>query len=351
MRCRVSVVGSVLSMTITVVSLSVIPVGAQTSAAATTAKRSTIPRTADGRPDLQGIWDYRTLTPMERPSDLAGKEVLTEEEAAAFEKRTLVASDADRRDADPSREGLVNGAPATADVARAYNQFWMDRGSKVVGTKRTSLIIDPPDGRIPPLTAEGKKRTAALAAARERPAVGPEDRSVGERCIMGFNAGPPMTPGAYNNNAQLLQTAGYVVILTEMVHDARIIPLDRKPHLALAPAAVARRLARPLGGSHAGHRHYQLLPRNQPQGFHRPNLHLVERFTRVRTPIPCSTNSPSTDPTTWTKPWTAQGPMRRSREQLYEYACHEGNYGMTNLLSGARAIEKASDEAAKKGSR
>ena len=347
MRCRVLVVGSVLSMTIAVVSLSVIHVGAQTSAAATTAKRLTVPRTADGQPDLQGIWDYRTLTPMERPSDLAGKEVLTEEEAAAFEKRTLVASDADRRDADPSREGLVNGAPATADVARAYNQFWMDRGSKVVGTKRTSLIIDPPDGRIPPLTAEGKKRTAALAAARERPAVGPEDRSVGERCIMGFNAGPPMTPGGYNNNFLLLQVPGYVVILNEMVHSTRIIPMDQRPHGDI----------RQWAGDSRGHWEGDTLVVDTTNFYAQtslngssPNLHVVERFRRVDADTLLYEFTVD-DPTTWVKPWTAQVPMIRNPEPMYEYACHEGNYGMTNLLSGARAIEKASDEAAKKGSR
>jgi hypothetical protein len=326
-------------MVIAVVSLSVIPVGAQTSATATTAKRLTVPRTADGQPDLQGVWDYRTLTPMERPSELAGKQVLTEEEAAAFEKRTLVASDADRRDADPSREGLVNGAPATADVARAYNQFWMDRGSKVVGTKRTSLIIDPPDGRIPPLTAEGKKRTAALAAARERPAVGPEDRSVGERCIMGFNAGPPMTPGGYNNNFLLLQVPGYVVILNEMVHSTRIIPMDQRPHGDI----------RQWAGDSRGHWDGDTLvveTTNLRSSFLIASdaLRLTERFTRVG-PNTLQYAVTVDDPHTWTRPWTLMIPLKRSEQHIYEYACHEGNYGLAGILAGARADDRKAAEA------
>src|SRR5262245_37017369 len=184
------------------------------------AKSWTPPRTFWGEPDLTGIWDFATITPLERPAELAGKEFLTQAEAEQFERQTLEKRNQDRRD-----------GGAEADVGRAYNQFWWDYGTKMTGTRRTSLVIDPPDGKIPPLTAEAQKRASDRAAILKRPAAGPEDRNLAERCILGFNAGPPMLPSAYNNNVQIFQSPGYVTLLNEMVNDARIIPLDGRPHL------------------------------------------------------------------------------------------------------------------------
>ena len=339
-----------LAVVIAVVSLAVAPVGGQTAKTKTkttpAAKTWTPPRTPDGRPDLQGIWDFRTITPMERPSRFADKEVLTDQEAAEFERQAV-----EDRNADTHREttaaGIINGAAATADVALAYNDFWWDRGTKVVGTKRTSLVLDPPDGRIPPLTPEGKKRLEAQDAARERPAEGPEDRGVGERCILGFNSGPPMVPGGYNQNVHLVQTRDHVVLVNEMVHNARIVPLDGRSH---------GRIRQWVGDSRGRWEGDTLVidTRNfyDVTAFRgsSPNLHLVERFTRVDADTLLYEFTVD-DPTTWTKPWTAAIPMTKTQDQIYEYACHEGNYAMFGLLSGARAVEKAAEEAAKKGSR
>ena len=189
----------------------------------------TPPRTLWGAPDVQGVWDFRTLTPLQRPSELGEKAVLTAEEAAAYERRTVAARDKDRRTED--------GLSSQADVSAAYNQFWWDYGTQLTEDKRTSLIVDPVDGRIPSLTPQAQARVDAASAARRRPAHGPEDRGVAERCILGFNAGPPLSPSAYNNNIQLFQTPDHVVILTEMVHDARIVPLDGRPPLLRTSAS------------------------------------------------------------------------------------------------------------------
>jgi hypothetical protein len=191
------------------------------------AKAPTIPRTADGKPDLQGVWDFRTITPLQRPANLGDKTVLTDAETAEFER-------ANTRNQD-SREvtqlGQSNGAPTNSDLERAYNDFWWDFGKNAVSTKRTSLIIDPPDGRMPALTPEAIARGKVRASTYQRAAYGPEDRGVGERCILGFNSGPPMLPSAYNNNVQIFQTPTHVVMLNEMVHNARIVPVNGPPHV------------------------------------------------------------------------------------------------------------------------
>ena len=307
----------------------------------------TAPRTADGQPDLQGVWDFRTITPMERPAALGTKEFFTDEEALVWEKDENRRQDRDK--IDPEAGGLMY--PPGGVVP--YNEFWYDRGNKVVGTKRTSLIVDPPNGRLPPMTAEGKKRADLRAAeARETQLGRPhadsyEDRPLQERCIMGLNAGPPMHPGAYNNNFQLFQTPQYVALLTEMVHDTRIIPLDGRPHGHL----------RQWKGDSRGHFEGNTLvvdttnfKRETSLPNSGSNLHLVERFTRTddNTLIYEFTVE---DPTMWTKPWTAVVPMRRSEDLIYEYACHEGNYAMASILAGARAAEKAAEEVAKKGTK
>ena len=292
--------------------------------------------TAWGDPDLQGVWDFRTITPLERPEELADKEVLTAEEAALYEQETLAARNKDRRAED--------GISAARDVSNAYNQFWWDYGDRLTEDRRTSLVVDPPDGRIP--RKQGAGELARLFG--NRIPTGPEVRPLWERCIIGFNSGPPMLPSAYNNNVQLFQTADYVVILNEMVHSARIVPLDRRPHLAPD--------IRQQVGDSRGHWDGETLVVESTNflretGFtgSGANLHLVERFRRVdeNTLVYEFTVN---EPEKFSHPWTAMIPMQRNAEPMFEYACHEGNYGMTNLLSGARADERAAVSSAE-GSR
>ena len=305
----------------------------------------TSPRTLDGQPDLQGMWTSATLTPLERPPELAGKQVLTQAEAAAYEKQLLVQANRDRRD-----------GPAAVGVG-AYNEAWFDRGTKIVGGRRTSLIVDPPDGRVPPLTPEAQKRVdAARAYARLHPADGPEDRPLPERCILWPTAGPPMLPGPYNNNYQIFQTREYVVIVVEMIHDVRIVPLDGRPHL---PPGVRQWLGDPRGHWEGNTlvvetTNFTAKTSDISAGLQRPtfrgtdeNLRVVERFTRVD-PDTLLYEFTVYDPTAFTKSWTAQIPMTKFPGPLYEYACHEGNYAMTGILGGARKEEKAAMDAARK---
>ena len=302
-------------------------------AAAQNQAEQSAPRTAWGHPDLQGVWDFRTLTPLERPDALADVPVFASDEAAAeFAAATAHALDADRRDGADQEFGFGS------DIERAYNQFWMDYGSNLTDDRRTSLIVDPPDGKIP-WTPEGRNRPGTFARAFSGMVTeGPEDRALSERCILGFNAGPPMTPSAYNNNVQLFQTPDTVVIFNEMVHDARIVPLDGRPHLA---GSVRQWMGDSRGrweGDTLVVETTNFLRETSFTGSS-ANLHLVERFTRVADGTLLYEFTAS-DPTTYARAWTAQVPMRLSDGDLYEYACHEGNYGMFNLLAGARAEER-----------
>ena len=294
------------------------------------------PRTPDGRPDLQGVWDYRTIAPLERPPELGTKEFFTAEEAAKFEGEE---NQRQNRDLIDPEVGGLNYPPGGVIP---YNEFWYDRGNKL-GSRRTSLIVDPPDGRLPPWTSEGQK-LAELRAARSRDdqlghphADSWEDRPLQERCLIGLNAGPPMTPGAYNNNVQLLQTPGYVVILNEMVHSARIVPMDGRPHGNI----------RQWKGDSRGHWEGDTLvvdtinfKRETNVAGTSANTHLIERFTRTG-PDTLAYEFTVDDSTMWTKPWKAVVPMLKSDEPIYEYACHEGNYAMRSILASACAADKA----------
>lgn len=305
---------------IVAVLLTAIPSGAQ--------KTWTAPRTPDGKPDLQGIWNNATLTPLERPAQYAGRATLNEQEAATFEKEELNSVNADRRD----------GSSLT-DVNRAYNEFWRDRG-KITPDRRTSLIIDPADGRVPPLTPAAQKRAADLAAQnRGHEFDGPENRSLAERCIAVPNAGPPMMPANYNANYQIVQSPGYVALLSEQIHDVRIIPTDGRSHI---PPEV-----RQLLGDSRGHWEGNTLVVETTNftgrtGFRGSgeHMHLTERFTRTGADTMLYEFRVD-DPETFTKPWTARIPMTRVQGPLLEYACHEGNYGLAGSLAGARAEEAA----------
>jgi hypothetical protein len=286
------------------------------------------PRTPDGQPDLQGVWTNSTLTPLERPAELAGKTVLTEQEAADFVKGTLQRVSSDRRD-----------GGAQVDVGRSYNEFWRDRGNNLVADLRSSLIVNPPDGKIPPLTPEAQKRVDENRAWMQAHATdGPEGRSMAERCISWTTAGPPMIPGPYNNDTQIVQGPGYVVILSEMIHDARVIPLDGRPHVSSA--------IREWMGDSRGHWDGNTLVVDTTNFSSEysfrgsdTNLHLTERFTRV-SPEVIQYEFTVDDPTAFIKPWTARIPFNKTTERVFEYACHEGNYALTDILAGARAAEK-----------
>jgi hypothetical protein len=277
--------------------------------------------------DLQGVWDFRSVVPFERPDELAGKETLTEEEAAAFVQQRVDALNVDLRRDENGRVPLSGG----------YNNFWYDRGASLGDERRTSLVVDPPNGRIPGRTAAARARGAERGERLARDAHEPEDRGAFERCILGFNSGPPMNPSAYNNNMQLFQTDDHVAILNEMVHDSRIIPLDGSAHL---PDDVRQWMGDSRGrweGDTLVVETQNFTDKTNFRGSSK-DMHLVERFTRVDADTLLYEYTVS-DPASFEEPWSVRTAMRKSDAPVYEYACHEGNYGMENLLTVARAQE------------
>jgi hypothetical protein len=304
-------------------------------------KTWTLPHTPWGDPDLQGLWNDATVTPFQRPNGKLGqKDLLGDEDA----EEILDSISRNRRD----------GVGTDEDVARAYNDHWMDHGT-IVPDRRPSLIVDPPDGRIPalvPPAPDGQKARAAREEAAAHFIAGApwsaEEGSLPFRCIIRQDI-PPYRPSAYNNDFQIFQSPGYVVIMVEMIHSARIIPVDRRPH-------VGKNLRQWLGDTR-GHWEGNTLviettnfrPDSPFGGANADTFHLVERFTRVDADT-INYEFRIEDPKTWTKPWAAMIPWNRTNGQIYEYACHEGNYDMVHLLAGGRARE-AAEEAVKKGSK
>jgi len=300
-------------------------------AATSEAAASPAPRTADGQPDLQGYWTNSTVTPLERPKDLGEKAFFTPQEAAEYAKKQLATA-------------APTGPGTYADVHYNMAQFGLEKNqSKVAASIRTSLVVDPPDGRIPPMTPEARSRNAERAAkSKGHEFDGPENRGLAERCIMWGNEGPPMMPAGYNSNLEIVQGPGYVAILQEMIHDARIIPTDGSPHL---PSTVRQWL-----GDSRGHWEGDTLVVDTTNFTDKSafrgsseNLHVVERFRRVN-PDTILYQFTVDDPSTWTRSWSAEIPMTKIDGPVYEYACHEGNYGMANNLSGARADEKKAEQ-------
>jgi hypothetical protein len=288
-----------------------------------------VPRTPDGHPDLRGQWDYNDAAPLERPDKFAGKETLSPEEAKAAADERAAAS------------AFSSGPRNTGYDTRV----WFERG-KVSG--RTSLIVDPPDGKQPPLTPEGQKRAAARREANQRrsaiegavvDADGPEDRSVGERCLVGDNSGPPMKPVAYNHNVAIFQAPDYVSFVNESIHIARIVPLDGRPRPSFR-GWIGQSRGRWEGDTLVVETTNYRREAAEFSAFGASeNLRVVEHFTRLG-PETLRYEFTIDDPTTWTKPWTARIDMKPG-PPMYEYACHEGNYSLRNILMNARALEKA----------
>ena len=292
-------------------------------------QRAAMPRTSWGAPDLQGIWNHGTITPLERPRQFGEREFLTDAEVA--ELNAEAAARGDRRDrSDPER-----------DVRAAYNAVWWDRG---VSVGRTSLIVDPPDGRLPAMTREAQQRAASPEVVRLRavragrlPANGPEDMDLGDRCLVYRPV--PVTSSGYNNHVQIAQTPDHVAIFQEQIHEVRIIPLDERPHI---PGQIRQWLGDSRGWWEGPTLVVETTNFSEKTGYRgsSEHRHVIERFTRVADDTLEYTFTVS-DPTTWTRAWTGMVPWRKTEGPIYEYACHEGNYGMFNLLAGSRAQERA----------
>jgi hypothetical protein len=303
--------------------ISLLAIGVAGSSLAS-AQTWTAPRMPDGHPDLQGIYTNSSITPLERPKELGAREFYTEQEAAEVRKRALVPQ-------------LIAGRSGT-EAHYEFTQFGLDRSqSQIAFSLRTSMIVGP-EGRVPPLTPEAQQAVAQRAAlVKGHEFDGPETRTIQERCIIWANEGPPMMPAGYNSYLQIVQTPAYVVILQEMIHDARIIPLDGRPH---APPNIRKWLGDSRGrweGDTLVVDTTNFTDKNNFRGS-REKLHVVERFTRadentIRYEFTVD------DPTTWTKPWSAEMPLARDKGPIFEYACHEANYGFANNLKGARAQE------------
>ena len=290
-------------------------------------KNYTVPKTPWGEPDLQGVWSYATTTPLQRPDALAGKTTLTEREIEALDAAQDARADAPPRPGDPG----------------TYNTLWFDQGKS---TGRTSLIIDPPDGKIPWKPEALKANAERAAYQRAHPADSYLDRSPTDRCIM-YHGVPPL-PSGYNNTYQIFQTPGMVAILDENIHHVRLIPLDGRPHLTDR--------VRHWNGDSRGHwegntlvvdtTHFNNKTALRYSGSE--NTHAVERFTRV-SDVLVDYQYTITDPTVFTRPFTVSIPMPRRDDKIFEYACHEGNHSMVGILGGARAEEKAAAPSAKRG--
>ena len=329
---------------IAVVALTAHPVVAQTA-----------PRTPWGHPDLQGVWNNGTITPMQRPEEQADKEFLTEGEAANLEQ-TRIARNERLLNRPAQRTTVTNSVDRGEDGAPGfYNNLWLDYGTTTTG--RTSIVIDPPNGRLPALTPEAHTRRTSPEAQRLRdvgggrsPAASWEDLPLAVRCI--WYRGIPSLPSGYNNHYHIVQTPEWVAILQEHIHEVRYIPLDGRPHIAPA--------IRQYAGDSRGHWEGETLVvettnfRNETiirqvtggTGDLSEALHVVERYTRIG-PDTLDWEFTVTDPKTWTSPWTGSLPMTRTQAPMFEYACHEGNYGLYNILTGSRAKEKAAAQAAK----
>ena len=294
-------------------------------------------RTPDGQPDVSGVFTFRTLTPLQRPTQFEGKETLTAEEAAEFE-----ASERRRQNRDLFDPELGSGGyrPRSEGGVLSYNEFWYERGIELTSDKRTSLIVDPPDGRLPPQT-EG-----ARMAARERRVYREEhrydsyeNRGLGDRCIMFSKSGPPIRSGAYNNNLMIFQTPGHVVILTEQARQARLIPIEDTPKPPFGQ----------LAGVSRAHWEGETLVIETTQFRGRQNagtvtdMRLVERLTRLD-PDTVAYEYTVTDPAVYTAPYTVMMPFRRTDGPIFEYACHEGNIGLYGILAGARNLERLGRE-------
>jgi hypothetical protein len=318
-------------------------------AAQGTPKGGGVPKTPWGDPDLQGVWDYWTFTPLERPKEFGNRATMTQAEAEEYGKRL-------------QRQALAvdTEGPGKGQTGAYGQELWTDR-ARGGALRQTSIIVDPEDGLIPPLTPQAEKQRTAPAVpgqpVRSRTtgpnSDDPEARGLAERCLLGFSTGPPFQPGGYNNNVQIVQTPGYVMLFLEMNHDVRIIPTDGRPHLPsnlrpwlgdsrgrwegstlvvettnFSPKVAAFSIRRGAGGFEIGSGE---------------NLRLIERFNRIDANT-LQYEFTVHDPTTFTRPFTGRLPMNLTDQLMYEYACHEGNYGLENILRGARIEEKLSRE-------
>ncbi len=322
-------------------SLSIAVLCSSVSSSAQDAGSYVVPRTVNGVPDLQGTWTNNTITGLTRPERFGNKLVLTTEEAYELEKEVADYNAGRDVPSDPSRSAPVKDQIETAD---SYNNFWMDTGTNIIvynNEYRSSIIVDPADGQIPDYTPVAQLRIDAAIERRRSGGSfdGPESRPLPERCLMSFgsSSGPPMLPILYNNHYQIVQSPGYVMILVEMVHDARIIRIDDQ--------TLPENMNRWMGDS-VGHwegdtlvvetSHFNSLQRFRGSS---DNFKVTERFTRVADDI-INYSFAVNDPETFTQPWSGEMPLNLTDDRLYEYACHEGNYSLPGVLAGARLFEQ-----------
>jgi hypothetical protein len=330
--------------------------GALAAEPSSSAKKQSIPRTADGKPDFSGFWTHETITPLERPPQYGTRKVMNPEELGAAEK--YAADHIAKSDAPTDPNTRVQDLPHDCGYGFSgancgYNNFWVDRGEKVLrinGEPRASILIDPPNGRMPAMKPEAMKKQAAERTAFRKNAGavdGPELRSLGERCLLSFgsNGGPPMLPNMYNNAYQFVQTGDNVVVLVEMVHDARVIRLKGKPAPSSVPKWLGDSMARWEGETLVVETtNFHPLHTFRGAGTDRK---VIEKFSYAA-PNEILYQFTVSDPNTFAAPFSGELIFNKTTEPVYEYACHEGNYALPGILAGARAEEGQGQKASAK---